>query len=201
MLGAVLVCSSSGWAHQITGVNVGTVVELNVGSDDFKGTYALQYGELSGFDERKRMDLDRDGTISAAEQERHLQQLARQLTSRLILEVDGERQSVQLEKGQMLPAETKVLPEQLTLQFEVVVDPIDFTEARQLIFRDENDIERVVHADISIIATDELDIHQPLAPLKDNALRQVLVRAPQGPVQAEVTLKPAAGLWRTTPSR
>jgi len=194
---SLLLCAPSSRAHQLTGTDVVTLAQLQVDHRIVAGTYEVQYGELAALEERRRTDADGDGKISAAEQETYVRAMREMLNPNLSLEIDGQPVQVELQEGEVLPEEILVVPEQMTLRYQLTSEPSDFTRRRALVFRDENQLPRLVHADIAIEAMPLVDIDQ--ADPGAGALKRVHVQALEGPVQAAVALNPSEAVWQSGP--
>jgi nickel/cobalt transporter (NicO) family protein len=189
--------ATTGWAHQITGTDVATLTQLLVDHRIVSGIYEIQYGELAALEERKQMDADGDDRITASEQAAYVERMRQQLNPNLSLEIDGEPLPVQLGEAEILPDEPLVAPVQMTLRYQLISEPSDFAERHTLIFRDANQLPRLVHADISVEGAALIDI-EGVEP-REGALKQVRVQSPEGPVQAAVALKPSEALWQAGP--
>lgn len=190
----VLACSSV-QAHLLTGTDVATLAQLSVDHARVGGAYEIQYGELAALAERQRMDADHDGVLSPEEQGQYAQQLADQLLSHLTLEVDGRALPFRLVDGQVLPAEPMVGPGQMTLRFGIQSEPSDFTKPRRLEFRDQNQLPRLVHKDVTIEGLPLVDLDPGQVDPGTGALKQVRVQAAKE-VQARVMLRPAEAAWQ-----
>ena len=194
---ALALLATAGRAHQITGTDVATLTQLLVDHRIVTGTYEIQYGELAALEERKQMDADGDDRITPAEQAVYVEHMRQQLSPNLSLQVDGDPLPVQLGEADLLPDEPLVAPVQMTLRYQLTSDPADFAERHTLIFRDANQLPRLVHADISVEGAALVDI-EGVEP-REGALKQVRVQSPEGPVQAAVALKPSEALWQAGP--
>ncbi|MCC7265513.1 MAG: hypothetical protein IT369_23655 [Candidatus Latescibacteria bacterium] len=188
-LAALPVC-----AHQLTGTDVATLAHFAVDHNRLAGTYEVYLGELAALEERRRMDQDGDGRLSADEQAAYLETKAASLGSGLTLSLDAQPLPLSLAGGEMLPADSLVVPAQLTLRFQMQSDPVEVVRERVLLFRDTNSLPRQVHADIAIDALPLVDLGQ-VDPI-DGALKQVRIQAPAAPVEARARLKPSTALWR-----
>ena len=197
--GILLLSATLSQAHQLTGTDVATLAQLAVDHRQVGGTYEVQFSELAGFDERKRMDQDRDGTLSLIEQDQYAEAMARQLRLHLALELDGQALPFELLGGQVLPADTLVAPAQMTLRFELRSEPADFTRPRRLEFRDDNQFPRLMHSDVSIEALPLVDLAAEGLDSGAGALKQVRVQA-KNKVQVRVQLVPAAAAWQGGPA-
>ena len=194
---ALLLSASSALAHKITGTDVATLTQLIVDHNVITGSYEVQYGELAGLEERKRMDGDGDGRVSALEQQVYVDEMRESLSAHLSLEVDDEPLSLQLQEAEVLPDEPLVAPVQMTLRFQLTSAAVEFTRQRILVFGDANQLPRLVHADISVEGAALVDIDQALP--RKGALKQIRVQAPEGPVEAAIALKPSETLWQSGP--
>ena len=192
-LGGLLLGATSVQAHKLTGTDIATLTQLLVDYNAVTGTYEVQYGELAGLEERRRMDADGDGRVAAAEQEVYVDGMRDQLNASLTLDVDGESIPVQLGEAEILPDEPLVAPVQMTLRFQLASEPIEFIQERSLVFRDANQFTRLVHADISVEGMPLVDIDQVIP--REGALKQIRVQAPKSPVEATVIVKRSETAW------
>ena len=181
-------------AHQLTGTDVATLAHFEVDHHRLAGTYEVYLGELAALEERRRMDQDGDGRLSATEQVAYLDTKAAALGSGLTLSLDAQPLPLRLVGGEMLPADSLVVPSQLTLRFRLESGPVEVVRERMLHFRDANSLPRQVHADIAIDALPLVDLGQ--VDPGDGALKQVRIQAPTAPVEVRARLKPSTALWR-----
>lgn len=182
-------------AHLLTGTDVATLAQLSVDHNRVGGTYEIQYGELAALAERQRMDADHDGNISLVEQDQYAEDLSDQLLTHMALEVDGKTLPFRLVDGQMIPAGSLVAPGQMTLRFGILSDPADFTSPHLLDFRDQNQLPRLIHKDVSIEGLPLVDLDQRQVDPGAGALKQVRIQGSKE-VQARVMLKPADAAWQ-----
>lgn len=184
-----------GLAHQLTGTDIVTLAQLTVDYDAVAGTYEVQYGELAGLAELRQMDRDGDQRISAAEQQAYLDSAGAALGGGLMLAVDGAPVSISLQEGEVLPQVARVTPERLTVRFQVKGGAVDLTQPRQLQYRDENDLPRLVHADVSIEGLALVDVVETGLDAHEGAVKEVYIQSLSSPVEAAVSLKPAEAAW------
>jgi ABC-type nickel/cobalt efflux system permease component RcnA len=180
--------------HQITGTDVATVTQLAVDYNSIKGTYEVQYGELAALEERRHIDGDGSGDITAAEIAAYTTRRAVELAANLSLNLDDRRLAVPLNGGEVLPPETLVAPGQMTVRYQLPPVSVDLTHAAVLGFRDANQFPRLVHADIVIDALPLVDIGA-VEP-RSGSVKTTKIQAPKGPVEARLTLEPAAAMWQ-----
>ena len=181
-------------AHQITGTDIATVTQLTVDYNTVKGIYEVQYGELAALEERRRLDADGSGSISAAEVTAYTARRAAELAGNLSLSLDDRQVAVALSAGEVLPPETLVAPGQMTLRYQLPPVTVDLTRAATLGFRDANQFPRLVHADIIIEALPLVDIGA-VEP-RSGSVKTTKIQAPKGPVEARLALEPAAAMWQ-----
>jgi ABC-type nickel/cobalt efflux system permease component RcnA len=181
-------------AHQLTGTDVATLARFEVDHNRLAGVYEVYLGELAALEERRQMDQDGDGRLSAGEQAAYLENKAAALRSGLALSLDGQPLTLRLAGGEMLPPDSLVVPAQLTLRFRLDTGPVEVVQERALHFRDANALPRQVHADIAIEALPLVDLGQ--VDPGEGALKQMRVQAPAAPVEARVLLQPSTALWR-----
>lgn len=192
---AAAVAATGAQAHQIAGTDIAMVAVLSVDYDVITGAYELQYGELSAFDERRKMDADGDKRITAQERQAYLARAAADLGELVELELDGEPLDLVVGEGEMLPGEETVTPGQMTVRFMLSAGPVDFTRPHRLLYRDRSEHPRLIHSDISIEGLALVDVDpQGLSP-RDGALKEVYFQAYERGVEAEVTLVPAEAAW------
>ena len=176
-------------AHELTGTEVATSAHLTITYRSLSGRYAIRFGELSAFEQRKRMDTDGDGILTAFEQDNYLLKYGDELAGHLLLEVEGRPIPIRLHHGRMLPNDPVVAPGPLTLRFSLTTRVLDFTRECALVYRDANQLPRLVHAEVVVEGMEGVDIDRTDS--RDGALKQVRIRASQFPLQASFVLKPS----------
>jgi ABC-type nickel/cobalt efflux system permease component RcnA len=186
---ALLLSVTLSQAHELGGTDVATSTHLSITHRSLSGTYAIEFGELAAFEQRKRMDANGDGTISASEQNDYLQKYGDELAGRLLLEVEGRPVPIRLQQGRMLPDDSVVALGPLTLRFRLTTEALDFTRESDLVYRDTNTHPRLVQAEVTVEGEERIDIGR--ADSSDGALKRVLIRASQAPLQAKFVLKPS----------
>jgi ABC-type nickel/cobalt efflux system permease component RcnA len=77
------------WAHPLGNFTVNHYSRLEPSGDGVQVVYVLDMAEIPTFQERWRVDADRDGNVSDDEQERHADALAEELRRNLHLSLDG----------------------------------------------------------------------------------------------------------------
>src|SRR5262245_31118584 len=77
------------WAHPLGNFTVNHYSRLEPTIDSVQIVYVLDMAEIPTFQERRRIDADRDGHISDGEQERYADTLAEELRRNLRLSLDG----------------------------------------------------------------------------------------------------------------
>jgi ABC-type nickel/cobalt efflux system permease component RcnA len=184
-----------GRAHELNGTEVATSSYLSITYRSLSGRYEIQFGELSAFEQRKRMDADGSGTITASERNDYLQIVGDELAGRLLLEVEGKSIAVQLHHGRMIPDDPIVAPGALTLGFKLTTEVLDFTRGCTLVYRDTNSHSRLVHSEVVVEGMERVDIDR--ADSGDGALKKVHIRSAQAPLQVRVVLKPSSDVTHT----
>ena len=177
-------------AHELSGTEVATSTRLAITYRGLSGRYAVQFGELAAFEQRKRMDTDGDGTLSAFEQENHLQKYGDELAGRLLLEIEERAVPIRLHHGRMLPNDPIVAPGPLTLSFSLSTEILDFTRQCALVYRDANTHPRLVHAEVLVEGMEQVDIDR--VDSDGGALKQVRIQASNTPLRARLVLKPSS---------
>ncbi len=178
-----------GHAHELNGTEVATSSYLSITYRSLSGRYEIRFGELSAFEQRRRMDEDGSGTITASERNDYLQTVGDELAGRLLLEVEGKPITIRLHHGRMIPDDSLVAPGPLALSFRLTTEVLDFTRECALVYRDANTHPRLVHTEMVVEGMERVDIDR--ADSGAGALKQVHIRSARVPLQARVVLKPS----------
>jgi ABC-type nickel/cobalt efflux system permease component RcnA len=95
---ALLLCSTSAYAHPLGNFTVSQYVRIEPGQEQVRLIYVVDMAEIPTHAERARIDADGDGELSPAERDAYSQQIAQQLAVGLELTIDGRRQSLRVQQ-------------------------------------------------------------------------------------------------------
>ncbi|GMU20565.1 MAG: hypothetical protein AMXMBFR13_06620 [Phycisphaerae bacterium] len=133
---AGLMLSTTAWAHPALMDTLRHSVEVRVGPEDTDIEVEITFHELRSMAERRRMDADRDRTISPKELSAYARGLEESLTDQLGLQVDGNAVPViPLYRPEVDLLETpQVVPARHVLRlFYFARTPVDFRPGSELV--------------------------------------------------------------------
>jgi nickel/cobalt transporter (NicO) family protein len=150
-------CSAQfGAAHPLGNFSVNRYSRLEVSSDKVRVFYVLDMAEIPTFQEMGRLDTDGDGAVSEAEKKAYAAVKAREIASRLDLQINGNpltlipkdwKVTLQLGQGNL-----PILRLESTMETEPGALPATIygAEAQSAIYRDKNEPERIGWREIVI---------------------------------------------------
>ncbi len=191
---ALLLLPVAAGGHPLGNFTINRYSRLELGADQVRVRYVVDMAEIPTFQERARIDLDRDGAIDAVERERYLAETLTALQSRLHLTVDGESQPLQPWEPQLefLPGQGGLQTLRLSLWFTA---RLPRQAVWQVEYRDDNFAGRVGWQEIVVLPS-SVRLLASSAPAQDlsDELRnypQDMLQSPPAVDRAAVRFAPA----------
>ncbi len=183
------------WAHPLGNFTINRYSRLEVGAHQVRVRYVIDMAEIPTFQERVRMDLDHDDTISAAEQDRYLAEEVTVLQSQLQLVSNGAAIALQPQEQQLefLPGQGGLQTLRLSLWFAAKLPQ---QAVWQVEYRDDNFAGRVGWQEVIVQAIVDASLLESNVPTQDlsNELRsypQDLLQSPLAVNRATLRFVPA----------
>ncbi len=190
---ALLLLPVAAGGHPLGNFTINRYSRLELGADQVRVRYVVDMAEIPTFQERARIDLDRDGAIDAVERERYLAETVTALQSRLHLTVDGESPPLQPREPQLEfpPGQSGLQTLRLSLWFTA---RLPRQAVWQVEYRDDNFAGRMGWQEIVVLPT-SVRLLASSAPTQDlsNELRnypQDMLQSPPAVDRAEVRFAP-----------
>jgi nickel/cobalt exporter len=108
-------------AHLMRGSAIHVTAKLTAEADRFDIDYEVYFAKLAALNEKQRMDIDKDGTLSADEQRQYLERVSEGLARSIILTCDGKAMMPEIARREMALGDVRVVPMKATLQLHFVV--------------------------------------------------------------------------------
>jgi nickel/cobalt exporter len=164
------------WAHPLGNFTINRYSRLEVDTHQVRVRYVIDMAEIPTFQERARMDLNHDNTMSATEQDRYLVEAVAALQSRLYLVSNGEAIALQPQEQQLefLPGQGDLQTLRLSLWFAAKLPQHAVWQAVwQVEYRDDNFAGRIGWQEVIVQATADASLLESNVPTQDlsNELR------------------------------
>ena len=174
--------------HPLGNFTINHYSRLEVGAQQVRVRYVIDMAEIPTFQERARMDLNHDNTISAAEQDRYLAEEVAVLQSQLHLVSNGEALALQPQEQQLefLPGQGGLQTLRLSLGFAAKLPQ---QTVWQIEYRDDNFAGRVGWKEVIVQATADVSLLESNVPTQD--LSHELRSYPQDLLQSPLAVNRA----------
>jgi nickel/cobalt transporter (NicO) family protein len=143
--------TAAAFAHPLGNFTINTYAGLRVQPDRVSVRYVVDRAEIPAFQERPRVDTNRDGAISRGESDAYAARSCAALSDGLRLEVASERTTLAVGRGllEFVPGAAGLQTMRLTCDLES--HPARATASRSVSFRDGNFAGRVGWHEITVI--------------------------------------------------
>jgi nickel/cobalt transporter (NicO) family protein len=185
----MLAWPASIWAHPLGNFTVNRYSRLEPGAEQIHLLYIVDMAEIPAFQERARIDTDRDGAISSGEREQYLANQVTALQSNLHLVVGGAPLALQANEQTLdFPAGQGGLQTlRLTIRFVAALP--QGQGAWQADYRDDNYAERLGWQEIVVQPLSDATLTESTVPAQD--VSHELRSYPQDLLQSPLTVSQA----------
>ena len=189
LLFTVLFVPTAGWSHPLGNFTINRYSRLAVGSTQICLHYVVDMAEIPAFQERARIDHDRDGDLSPAETADYLEETAATLPQQLRLVVDGKALPLRLQARQLEwpPGQGGLPTLRLSLDFVAALSQKATWQAE---YRDANFANRLGWREIVVQAREDASLLDSSVPGRD--LSAALRHYPDDFLQSPLSVDRAA---------
>ncbi len=185
------------WAHPLGNFTVNRYSRLEPGRDRIDLLYIVDMAEIAAFQERQRIDVDRDGAVSPAEQAAYLEAEVSALQDNLHLQAAGADLTLQAQSQSISfpPGQGGLSTLRLVVSF--AADLPAGANHQQITYRDDNFADRLGWQEIVVRPGSGVRLLDSTAPAEDSSNElldypQDLLLNPLAIRQASFRLTPAA---------
>ena len=106
-------------AHPLVGSAIHVKARLQIETQRLEIDYEVRFARLAALFEKKRMDADKDGTLSSEEQQRYLNAVAEGLVRSIVLTYDGQAKKLEIAQRELILGDVRVIPMAATLHLRL----------------------------------------------------------------------------------